>query len=99
MLKAPDCRGLAIAVFFCFVQMAFAQIEVTVDGTVKDAKGQPVTGAYVLEKGTLNGVLTDLDGNYKLTVPANAIITVENLGFTTIEFKADESGTHNVVLE
>lgn len=88
-----------MAFFLCFAQVAFAQTRVTVNGTVKDAKGQPVAGAFVIEKGTLNGTLTDLDGNYALTVPAGAAILIENLGYTTIEFKADESGTRNLVLE
>ena len=43
---------------------AYAQ-NITVKGNVKDATGEPVIGANVLEKGTTNGVITDLDGNFQ----------------------------------
>ena len=99
MLKSPNLRRIAIAFFLCLAQIAFAQTKVTVDGVVKDAKGQPVVGAFVLEKGTLNGAVTDAEGRWKLTVPQGATISVENLGFTTLEFKADKAGTINSVME
>lgn len=99
MLNSPYFRRVAIAVLLCFAQIAFAQTKVKVDGTVKDANGDPVVGAFVLEKGTLNGSLTDAEGRWELTVPQGAIISVENLGYTTVEFKADAAGTHNSVLE
>ena len=41
---------------------------VVVHGCVKDPEGEPVVGAFVQEKGTRNGVTTDLDGNYSITV-------------------------------
>ena len=62
MLNSPYFRRVAIAVLLCFAQIAFAQTKVKVDGTVKDANGDPVVGAFVLEKGTLNGSLTDAEG-------------------------------------
>lgn len=99
MLHSSHFRRLAVAILLCFAQIAFAQTKVTVNGNVKDAKGEPVIGAFVLEKGTLNGTLTDADGKWELTVPQGAVISVENLGYTTVEFKADQSGTHDSVLE
>ena len=41
---------------------------VTVKGVIKDAKGEPIIGATVTEKGTTNATVTDLDGNYSLKV-------------------------------
>ena len=99
MLKSPSLRSIAVAIFLCLVQIAFAQTKVTVNGTVKDAKGQPVVGAFVLEKGTLNGAVTDADGKWSLSVPAGAVVTIENLGYTTVEFKADKAGTHDLTME
>ena len=52
---------------------AYAQ-NITVKGTVTDATGEPVIGANVLEKGTTNGVITDIDGNFMLTVPKGSYI-------------------------
>ena len=43
-----------------------------VKGIVKDNFGEPVIGANVTEKGTTNGMITDLDGNFSLTVQKNA---------------------------
>lgn len=44
-----------------------------VSGIVKDATGEPVIGASVVEKGTTNGTVTDLDGNFNLTVASNSV--------------------------
>ncbi|MBQ6253867.1 MAG: carboxypeptidase-like regulatory domain-containing protein [Bacteroidales bacterium] len=57
----------------------------TVTGVVKDAKGVAIAGANVMEKGTLNGAITDIDGSFKLTVPANATLVVSFIGFSTQE--------------
>ncbi len=65
---------------------ALAQEKITVSGTVLDSAGLPVIGAGVFVKGTTNGTVTDLDGNYTLPgVPADAVLTASNLGYTTEE--------------
>jgi len=92
-------KVLAIASLLCFVQLVFAQTMVTVSGTIKDAKGVPVAGAFVLESGTLNGTSTNADGYYSLTVHANAKVTVECLGFSSTEFNAEASQAYDVVLD
>ena len=61
-------------------------ISVTV--TVVDTKGEPVIGANVIEKGTTNGGITDLDGVSKLNVKPGAILQVSFVGYTTQEVKA-----------
>jgi TonB-linked SusC/RagA family outer membrane protein len=66
---------------FCLV--AFAQGRL-VSGSVTDDAGEPVIGANVLVVGTTNGVITDIDGNFKLqNVPDNAKIQVSFIGFIT----------------
>lgn len=99
MLHSSHLKGLAVACLLGLTQLVFAQTKVTVEGTVKDAAGAPVIGASVIEKGTLNGTATDIDGNYKLTVPAGSVISAECIGYSTVEFKATQGGTHNFVLE
>ena len=47
-----------------------------VTGTVVDEAGIPVIGANVIQKGTTNGVITDLDGNFSLEIPNGAVIGV-----------------------
>lgn len=63
--------------------LAFAQNKVS--GTVKDKTGEPIIGANVLEKGTTNGVITDIDGNYTLNVERGKTLVFSFIGFKTQE--------------
>lgn len=66
---------------------AFAQ-RLTVTGKVVDATGLEVIGASVLEKGTTNGVVTNPDGEFSLSVEPNATLVVSFIGYKTTEVKA-----------
>lgn len=55
----------------------------TVTGKVVDDKGQPLAGVYIIEQGTTNGVATDLNGNYSILVPADAVLECSSMGFAT----------------
>ena len=55
--------------------------EITVTGKVTDQTGLPVIGASIIESGTQNGAITDLDGNYTLEVEEGATLTVSSIGF------------------
>ncbi|WP_394811512.1 SusC/RagA family TonB-linked outer membrane protein, partial [Bacteroides uniformis] len=66
---------------------AFAQ-RLTATGKVTDAAGLEVIGASVLEKGTANGVVTNLDGEFSLSVGQNATLVISFIGYKTIEVKA-----------
>ena len=59
-----------------------------VTGTVVDEAGIPVIGANVIQKGTTNGVITDLDGNFSLEVPDGAVIEISYIGYTSQEITA-----------
>ena len=73
---------------------------VSVKGQVLDGDGIPVIGASILEKGTTNGVITDIDGNYSLNVSSkNAVIVISYIGYKTVELKASDPGLANVVLK
>ena len=68
----------------------FAQGKYEVKGVVVDQMG-PVIGATVLEKGTANGAVTGMDGDYSLQVAsADAIIEISCIGYSTVSFKASE---------
>lgn len=62
---------------------ALAQETVVVSGTVLDENGWPLTGAYVLEQGTSNGTLTDLDGNYTIKANKGATMEFTFMGYLT----------------
>ena len=69
-----------------------------VKGSVKDVNGESLLGVNVVMKGTTNGTITDLDGNYSLDVPAGATIVFSYIGFESKSIKAT-GGTLNVVLK
>lgn len=58
-----------------------------VKGTIVDATGMPVIGANVMVKGTTNGTITDMDGNFSLEADNNAILVVSYIGFANQEIK------------
>ena len=70
-----------------------AQTSTTITGMVKDALGEPLIGASVVQKGTSNGTVTDLDGRFKVDVPAGATLVVSYVGFTETEVKASPNMT------
>lgn len=71
------------------------QNEVTVKGVVKDANGEAIIGASVIEKGNAkNGTVTDLDGNYTLKVKRGATLTISYIGYVSKETRGG-----NVILE
>ena len=61
------------------------QATISVSGTVVDENGEAVIGASVMEKGTTNGVVTDYEGNFTLSVPAKATIVVSYIGSASQE--------------
>ena len=66
---------------------AFAQ-QITVNGVVQDTQGEPIIGANILVKGTANGTITDLDGNFQLTADADALLVISYIGYVTQELPA-----------
>ncbi|WP_368389562.1 carboxypeptidase-like regulatory domain-containing protein, partial [Parabacteroides goldsteinii] len=57
----------------------------TVTGVVTDKTGEPIIGANVLQKGTTNGTITDIDGKFTLTVPQNSVIVISYIGYNPQE--------------
>ncbi|WP_161598200.1 SusC/RagA family TonB-linked outer membrane protein [Maribacter flavus] len=75
-------------------------VQQSVSGTVNDTNGQPIPGVSVVEKGTSNGVATDFDGNYSITLSQpNAVLIFSSLGFSRKEVTVGQSSELNVVLE
>jgi len=70
----------------------------TVTGTIIDNAGEPVIGANIIEKGTTNGVITDLDGKFSLTVSENATLQISYIGYLTQEIPVGEKLIINVTL-
>lgn len=93
-------RKLATLALFLVMGMPFmmAQNPVKITGKVVDNSNQPLIGVSVFEKGTSNGVTTDIDGNYALTVKQGAVVVYSCIGYEIQEFTAASSTTNNVAL-
>lgn len=86
------------ALLLCSVPFLLAQGSVKVTGKVVDNMGEPMIGVSILEKGTTNGVITDIDGNYNLSVNQGAVLVFSYIGYVTQELQA-VAGTLNVTMK
>lgn len=67
-------------------QMTMAQAgNITIKGKIVDEKNEPLPGATIQQKGTSNGVITDVDGNFSISAASDATLTVSFIGFRSIE--------------
>ena len=95
------CIGMLLTLALILIgQVAQAQSK-QVTGVVKDATGETVIGASVLEKGTpSNGTITDMDGNFKLTVSSgNATLQISFVGYQTQEISLNGKSSIAVTLK
>ena len=78
---------------------AVQQQTVTVTGVVKDKSGEPIIGANILEKGTANGMITNVDGQYTLKVKdANSVLSVSYIGYKTQEITVGNKRKIDIIL-
>lgn len=70
-----------------------AQQKKTITGTVTDNLGEPIIGANVIEKGTTNGIITDINGKFTLEVVPGAVVQVSYIGYNTQEVKVGNQST------
>ncbi len=84
-------RIVLFFVLMSFGLYATAQTTMEVSGTVKDDQGETVIGASVLEEGTTNGAVTDIDGNFKLKVKEGAKIRISYVGYNTVTLPARQN--------
>lgn len=86
-------------IFFLLLNVAgFAQ-DITVTGKVTDANGEALPGVNVIHKGTSNGIATDVEGKYSLSVPQGAVLIFSFVGFKTQEVAVAGQTEINVKLE
>lgn len=70
-----------------------------VKGTIVDATGVPVIGANVMVKGTTNGTITDMDGNFSLEAPVGATLVVSYVGYSNQEIKVGNQKNLSIALK
>lgn len=76
-----------------------AQTKKILTGTVADEKGEPVIGANVIEKGTTNGVITSIDGDFSISVSENAVLQVSYIGYMTQEIAVGSQPRLQIILK
>ena len=69
-----------------------------ITGVVADEKGEPIIGANVIEKGTTNGTVTDIDGNFSLQIPSNTTLQVSYIGYLPQEIQVGNQTNLRITL-
>ena len=80
-------------------QTSSSQQKKTITGTIVDPSGMPVIGANVMVKGTTNGTITDMDGNFSLEVASGATLMVSYIGFANQEIKIGNQTVLSITLK
>ena len=84
-------RQVLFSVMLLFISTIASAQNISVSGIVKDANGDEIIGASVLEKGTKNGTITDISGNFRLSVKEGATLVISYVGYKSVEVKATSS--------
>lgn len=82
-----------------FMMPVYAQEKIVVKGTVLDETGVPMIGAGVTEDGTTNGVVTNLDGEYAITVSPEAVLTFRYIGYADLSVAVEGRRAVDVTLQ
>ena len=97
--KMKNMRIVLLFFIVAVISLHVSAQNVTVKGTVTDKTGETVIGASVVQKGnTSNGAITDIDGNYTISIPSNATLIFSYVGMTTQEIAVKGQKVINVTL-
>jgi len=94
-MAAEQVDGMAVSP----ITQEVLQNSVKITGRVVDVQGEPVIGATVMEKGTTNGIITDVDGNFTLNVSPNRKLQVSYVGYQTQEITIGSNRTLRITLK
>lgn len=90
---------ILIILLASFINLQAQNIKIQINGTTKDEAGEPLIGANVVEKGTTNGTLTDINGTFNLNVAQNATIVVTYIGYVSQEFPLSGKTSFQIILK
>ena len=96
-VKLPRSVAGLLLSFWALAPGVYAQQSI-LRGHVRDASNTPLIGVHVVQKGTTNGTVTNLDGAYSLSMPEDATVVFSYIGFTTLEQAREGRKTLDVVL-
>ena len=99
-LQKKSFLRILIMIFFCiyFADWGFAQNK-TIAGKITEANGDPIIGASVKINGTNTGTITDINGDFSLEVPGNAVLDITYIGFKNKRIPVGASDTYAIALD
>lgn len=101
LISAGNRRKNFFLLLVVLVSSAMLQAQnIAVSGIVKDVTGEPLPGVNIMEKGTTNGTITDVDGKFTLSVKGtNAVLTVSFVGYAPQEISVKGKRNLDVTLK
>ena len=92
-------KNILISIIFLSLSCLAAKGQIKIQGTVVDALNEPLVGVNIVEKGTTNGVITDINGGYTITVSgSNSELVFSYISYKTVLLKVGQRTTINVTL-
>jgi len=92
-------KSIRFLSLFLFVPLWLGAQNITVTGKVTDKTGEALIGVTIAEKGTTNGIASDVDGNYSLSVPRNATLEFSYVGYLPQSVSVEGKSLINVVMQ
>lgn len=77
---------------------SLVQQQKKISGVVLDTYGEPIIGANIIEKGTSNGTVTDIDGNFSMTIENEGVLQISYIGYLTQELTTEGLTSFNITL-
>lgn len=95
-------KRISIPLFLILVittNMIYAQNTINISGRVSSSIGEPMIGASIMVKGTTNGTITDLDGNFRIETSPTATLIISYVGYVTQEVQIAGRKSINIILK
>ncbi len=91
-------KKLSLTILLLLAVVTFALAQMKVSGKISTSNGEPLVGASVIEKGSSNGIVSDIDGSFSLSVKEGAVLQVSMVGYETQEISVGKESVINVTL-
>ena len=99
-IYCPINSLVLVVLFICCLPISMqAQVKQQIKGTIVSEKGEPIIGASVIEKGTTNGVMSDIDGKFSIQISENATLSISYIGFVPAEEVVGNKRELNITLK
>ncbi len=97
-MKSNFFSKIVALLLFCFLQLAAYSQGNEISGTVTDEGGEPLPGVSIMVEGTIQGTITDIDGNFFLTAEPNSTLIFSFIGYSTVEYNLGDQTTIDLIM-